>query len=82
MFRLDVLQNQWVILAVVGGAALLVAFWVTYQARWSVGARRPEDEASGHEQHRMPRILVVAYVVIGAFVVIYTVMMIFNPPNW
>ena len=81
MFRLDVLQGQWLILAIVGGAALVLVFWVSYLARWSVSTRRDKVD-HGHEQHRMPLLLTLLYVAAAAFTVIYTVKMILKPPNW
>lgn len=70
MFRLDVLQSQWVIAALGGAAALVLGLYLAYQAGWSPAAGR------------VPRLLVVVYVLAAAFVLVYTAMAMIRPPNW
>jgi hypothetical protein len=50
MFRLDVLQYQWLILTLVGGTALVLIFLLAYVAAWRARDARgaaPAEESSG-----------------------------------
>jgi hypothetical protein len=69
MFRLDVLQNQWVILALVGGLGLMGLVLLMYMALW---------RARG----RVPWILIVIWVAAVLYAVGYVTIQAQQPPNW
>ena len=87
MFRTDVLQNQWLMLALIGGLALVVAMALAYLALW-----RPRDGAAGESGSQggpaparprwiIPWIIILAFVFAVIFILAYTWMAVFNPPN-
>jgi hypothetical protein len=69
MFRLDVLQNQWVILALVGGLGLMGLVLLMYMALW---------RAHG----RVPWILIVIWVAAVLYAVGYVTIQAQQAPNW
>ena len=69
MFRLDVLQNQWVILALAGGLGLMGLMLLMYMALW---------RARG----RVPWILIVIWVAAVLYGVGYVLIQSQQPPNW
>jgi hypothetical protein len=75
MFRLSVLQDQRLILALGGGMALLTLIILAYVTYW----RAPEQSS---QHRRVPWVLFVVYVAMGLFGVIYTLIMALYPPNW
>ena len=88
MFRVDVLQNQWLILALGVGVAALFAFILLFLALW-----RPREEAPieataerpsvfGWLRSFMPWVVILVALVIGAFMVAYAVGAMRRPPNW
>ncbi|MGD1002194.1 MAG: hypothetical protein ABSA67_16020 [Candidatus Brocadiia bacterium] len=84
MLHLDVLQNQWLIFALVGGAAIVFAMILLFTALW-----RPREEeeaaAEGAEPARrsfMPWVLILLFGATGVFMVAYTVRAALRPPNW
>jgi hypothetical protein len=90
MLRLDVLQSQWLILALVGGSALVLVFVLAYLAAWR--AREPgrggggEGDAAdaarrcaGHGP--IPWVLVVLAAALAIYMVVYVFMAAGNPPN-
>jgi len=76
MFRLDVLQNQWLILALVGGTALVLFVALAYVAVWRAG--RTEAPA----RSPVPWIVIVFWVAAAAYAVVYIVQAAMNPPTW
>jgi MFS superfamily sulfate permease-like transporter len=78
MFRLDVLQNQWLILALAGGTALVLVLVLAYLAVWR-GAR---GEAECEQPRRIPWVLIIIYVVTLVYAIIYLAMTAANPPTW
>ena len=89
MLRLDVLQNQWLILALVGGTALVLFVALAYVAVWR-GVRNGDASSPLREQgvgperpaHSIPAIVVVFWVAAAAYAVVYVVLAIMNPPTW
>ena len=87
MLRLDVLQNQWLILALVGGTALVLFVALAYVAGWR-GVRNDSDasakQGGGAERssHRIPAIVVVFWVAAAVYAAVYVALAIMNPPTW
>jgi len=83
MFRLSVLQDQWLIVAIVGGTILVLAFVLACMAIWRPRKAPAADGAPrGRRPSFLPWILIVSYVFVLAYVVIYTIMRKNDPPNW
>jgi hypothetical protein len=89
MFRFDVMQMRWLILALAGGGVLVLAVVLAYLALW----RRPEteDEALAGEAHpalrtrlraAVPWVLILTYAAWFVYAVVYTVFRAGRPPNW
>jgi heme A synthase len=78
MFRLDVLQNQWLIVAMAGGTALILVIVLAYLAVWR-GARGGTD---GDRPRRMPWVLILLYAVTIVYAIIYVAMAALDPPTW
>jgi H+/Cl- antiporter ClcA len=84
MLHLDVLQNQWLILALVGGAAVLFAVILLFTALW-----RPREEeesaAEGTEPVRrpfMPWLIILLFGATAVFMAVYVLRATLRPPNW
>ena len=88
MFRTDVLQNQWLILALIGGLALVAAMALAYLAFWrprsgAAGGSAVQDGAApARPQGTIPWIIILAFAFAAIFVLIYTWMAAVSPPNW
>jgi hypothetical protein len=90
MFRLNVLQNQWLMLALIGGLAMVLGLVLACMAFWR--ARRdetPSPQAGGGAANvpkpsrgSVPWVLIVAFVAMAAWAVIYVVRAAAYPPNW
>jgi hypothetical protein len=76
MIDYSVLQNQWMILTLLGGAALTLVVALGYIAAW----RGQRTDAPRHG--RMPWILTLVFVLLGAWGVGYVLYWIFVPANW
>jgi hypothetical protein len=87
MFRLDVLQNQWLILALVGGTALVLFVALAYVAVWR-GVRNGSDASAKQgvsperPTHSIPAIVVVFWVAAAVYAAVYVALAIMNPPTW
>jgi putative exporter of polyketide antibiotics len=87
---LDVLQNRWLILVLLGGTALVLGVVLAYMAIWRGRDVAPagEDAAGAKPSARpwlrsfFPWVLVLTYAGMLAYVVIYTFVLASNPPNW
>ena len=83
MLRLDVLQNQWLIFALVGGTAILFAMILVFTSLW-----RPRDEeelaAGGRPVRRsyMPWVIILLFGFTVVFMAAYVLRAILRPPNW
>ena len=95
MFRLSVLQYQWLILALFGGAVLVLTMVLTYMMMWrprkenqeAAAEAVAESDYQGYSALRwyssfMPWILTLTFVSVVVFAIIYAFYSIKNPPNW
>ena len=84
MLHLDVLQNQWLIFALVGGAGIVFAMILLFTALWRP---REEEDASAEgagpaRRSFMPWVLILLFGATAVFMAVYTVRAILRPPNW
>jgi len=79
MLRFDILQNQWLILALGGGAALVLAVVLSYLGFWR-GSGHADATPAGHG--RLPWILILVYVATFVFAIAYVLARAVEPPNW
>jgi hypothetical protein len=77
MLHLNVLQNQWIMLALVMGAVLILAL-----ALWLVAYWRPRDGETARHRSPVPWILILTFAFCIIYVIVYTLMLAANPPNW
>jgi hypothetical protein len=85
MFRFDIVQNQWLLLALTGGIAALILFVLSY-----LGTCRPRQKALDEHQTQswkevwrfMPWFLIVSYAATVAFMLVYSFYFVKHPPNW
>ncbi|MBE3070152.1 MAG: hypothetical protein IMZ66_07930 [Planctomycetes bacterium] len=86
MFRLDVLQNEWLLLALAGGTVLVLLVVLAYLALWRPREREAPaaGDAGEHEPGRapVPWVLILVYAAVAVYVVVYTFSKVRNPPNW
>jgi len=84
MLRLDLLQNQYMMLAIFGGISLVLLSALGYLAMWR--PRRPEGQAPPAGGRRrpayLPWVLLVTYLATVAYAVVYLLMRAQTPPNW
>ena len=82
MFNLNVLQNQWLILALMGGMIVMLGVAMTHIMMW-----RPRNEGveviSGLRSlfRFLPLILIILFVCILVFQITYVIIFSVNPPN-
>ena len=94
MFRLDVLQNQWLLLALGLGVTFVLAMALAYTAIWrprqapppsgdgSAPSTPPAEFPFGQWMRSyVPWILILTLLFVIAFIVIYTIMAASSPPN-
>jgi hypothetical protein len=74
MFRIDILQSQWIWGALLMGTLIVLGMALAYMAFWRVPAPA--------EKKRLPVALMLTYVAVIVFAVVYTVAKILYPPNW
>lgn len=82
MFRLEVLQNRWLMLVLLGGLVLVLGAVLAYLAMWRREDRGDAATGLGGGHGRMPLVLILTGLGLGLFGVIYTMAMIFYPPQW
>lgn len=91
MVDFPVYQNQWLFIALFGGAALLLMFVVTYYALWR--PRKEEQEAERTEirdvrsflawLHRaVPWAIILAILGTTIYTIVHTGMAALKTPNW
>jgi hypothetical protein len=83
MLNLNVLQAQWVILALLGGAALALAVFLYYLT----SGRSEKDKEVGPSTflptcYRIPWILILLFVITAIYAIIYVYQRSSRPPNW
>jgi len=82
MFRLDVLQNQWLILALVGGVVLTLALICAYTMMWRPRNETGEPVTGAKALIRwIPWFLIALFICIVIYQVTYTIILHFYPPN-
>ncbi len=84
MLRFDVLQNDWVILAILGGIALVFYTAIAYLDMWTPRKMKDGKTERGWLTwwQGIPWVLKVTYAALIIFVVIYTIYRAIVPPNW
>lgn len=86
MFRLNIQQNLWVLLAVMCGTALVLSLVLAYLAIWQPREPRGVEPADGSHEQRgraaLPWILIVTYISVAVWGLVYTISKALNPPNW
>ena len=80
MFRLDILQNQWLMLAMAGGLVLVLSMVLFSLAMWR--ERPPQTAAPRPARRFIPVLLILVYTFTAIFIVVYTLAMSRHPPNW
>jgi uncharacterized Tic20 family protein len=91
MFRLEVLQHQWVMLMLFSGTAVVLATCLAYMMIWR--PRKDSAQAvaeSGYEGISavrwyvsfMPWILTLVFGGVFVFAIVYAVISVKRPPNW
>lgn len=87
----EIMRNQWIILAIMGGISLTIAFTLTYWALWR--PREEERREGGKEISGLapffkwvisftPWVLVLAVVSTMAYVAVHLLTAALQPPNW
>ena len=88
MFRVDVLQNQWLILALGGGVAVLFCVVLLFLALWRPRETAPSEgtvqrpSVFGWLRSFMPWLLVLVALALAAFMAVYVAGAVRRPPNW
>jgi len=87
MFRLEVLQNQWVILALLGGTALVLLTALGYVAVWRTAREKTRAEAAGEPEapappRRVPWVIIALWVATAVYAIFYVILAVLNPPTW
>ena len=87
MFRLDVLQNQWLLLALGVGLVLVLCVGLFYLTLWKprldpLVASSAKPPVLKWIASFLPALLIVVYASIVVFIVVYTLAMVRHPPNW
>jgi len=86
MFRLDVLQTQWLVFALAGGLALVLGLALFYLAMLRPRAddaapAQPKAEPQSVRSF-LPSLLILTYVLVVVFAIVYTLAIVRHPPNW
>jgi len=71
--RLDILQNQWLALALVGGCVFVLAIVLVCVETWRTGHRTPG---------RIPWFMILVYAATAIFAAVYVTLRTLTPPNW
>jgi hypothetical protein len=82
MFRLSVLQYQWLTLALFGGVILMISLVSLYLMMWRPRVEAPEPAAGARALIRwIPWILYALLFGILVFQVTYAIVLHYHPPN-
>ena len=82
MYRLSVLQNQWLILSLMGGVILMIVFVSMYLMMWRPRIDSPQPVSGVKTLARwIPWILYALIISIVVFQITYSLILAFNPPN-
>ncbi len=88
MLEIGTLRAQWVLLALLGGAAVTLLMVLGYAAMWQPRRDVEEDEPVPPRRRLawwfrdVPWILILSYAVAVVFTVLYVSAKAANPPNW
>ena len=83
MLRFDLIQNQWLILALLGGTVLTMTVVLAFLALWTAGRRdseRMDDDTA--EGKGVPWVLIFTYAATVVFALVYVLRRAWAPPNW
>jgi hypothetical protein len=82
MYQLNVLQNQWLILALFGGVFLAIGLVSAYMMMWRPRIESPQPLSGGRTLIRwIPWFLFALLISIVIFQFIYAIVLHFYPPN-
>ena len=82
MFRLSVLQNQWLIMALAGGLILMLAVALTYIMMWRPRKETGEVITDVRSLFSLlPLILIILFICILIYGIMYVIILSANPPN-
>ena len=82
MFNLNVLQNQWLILALMGGTIIMLGVAMTYLMMWRPRKDEVEVISSLRSLFRLlPLVLIILFVCILIYQITYVIIFAVNPPN-
>ena len=82
MYRLSVLQNQWLILALMGGVILMIGLVSIYLMMWRPRIDAPQPVSGGRALIRwIPWILYALLISIVIYQLTYAIILHFYPPN-
>jgi hypothetical protein len=84
MFRIEIFQDQWLLMSLLGGIAGLLFFVLGYLDFWRPrlsATEQPEKNWSGAWMF-LPWFLIITIVGTLAFMAFYTVYFVWHPPNW
>ncbi len=83
MLHLNVLQNQWLIFALVGGAAIVIATILLFMAFWQPREEEEAPEAAAPVRRSfMPWVIILIFGATAAFMAAYLLRAALRPPNW
>ena len=82
---IDVLQNQWIILALIGGTVLVLYMVLGYLAMWKPRSEieaRPAPPGEEAPSGAVPWVIIFTLVAMVIFMLIYVAARSSYPPNW
>lgn len=86
MFQ-EILKHQWVIITLFGGVAFVLFFFLYYIDLWKprkMKESNPEEYETDYlsANEAIPWIIKVLILVVVIFMIIYTIIAIYQPKNW
>jgi len=85
MYRLEILQTQWVILSLAGGILTLLLILLAYMGMWRPRENEGLTEPQGTWRDAwryMPWFLIFSFIATGLYNLIYVIIVSMYPPNW